>query len=158
MTARTTKTEAPRFLALKWTVSRARDTHGYNVVTLTDTSTDRSFRAIGGGYDMEGTVFAEWLASAHPERLQAIAAQAFNVYTPGRGIARADIAPGTALYGMTRDAETSAVRLDGACGLRAMEAVAEAAGLEVQKLFNSRGRLGGFVVTVAAAATEGGAA
>lgn len=57
----TTKTEAPRFLALKWTVSRARDTHGYNVVTLTDTSTDRSFRAIGGGYDMEGTVFAEWL-------------------------------------------------------------------------------------------------
>lgn len=146
------------FLSLKWTISRARDTYGYNVLSLTDHDSWKTFRTLGGGYDMEGTVFAEWLAAAHPERLQAIAARAFNVYTPGRGIARADVAPGVGLYGMTRTAETSAVRLDGACGLQSMLLVAEAAGLSIRNLFNNRGRLGGFVVTVAVAATEGGAA
>lgn len=146
------------FLSLKWTVSHARATHGWKVLTLTDHHIFKTCRTIGGGYDMEGTVFAEWLAAVHSERLQAVAARASDVYTPGRGIARADIAPGTALYGMTRNAETSAVLLDGGCGLQSMLTIAETAGLSVRKLFNNRGRLGGFVVTVAVAATEGGAA
>ena len=145
------------FLSLKWTVSHARATPGWKVLTLTDHHIWKTCRTIGG-HEMEGTVFAEWLAAAHPERLQAIAARAFNVYTPGRGVARADVAPGVGLYGMTRTAETSAVRLDGACGLQSMLTIAEAAGLSVRQLRNNRGRLGGFVVTVAVAATEGGAA
>jgi hypothetical protein len=157
MTARTTTTEAPRVLSLRWTLSKAADTYGYNALKLTDTRTKRGFRAVGGGYDMEGTVFAEWLTAAHPERLEAIAGRAFNVYTPGRGTDRADIPLGTGLYGLTRTAGTSDVRLDGACGLSSMLAIAEAAGLEVHKFFSNRGRLSGFTVAVAAA-TEGGAA
>lgn len=159
MTARTTTTEAPRVLSLRWTLSKAADTYGYNALKLTDTRTKRGFRAVGGGYvhDMEGTVFAEWLTAAHPERLAAIAGRAFNVYTPGRGTDRADLPPGTGLDGMTRTAGTSDVRLDGACGLSSMLAIAEAAGLEVHKFFSNRGKLAGFTVAVAAA-QEGGAA
>ena len=146
------------FLALKWTLSRAAETYGYNVVTLTGSR--RSFRTVGGGYDMVGSVFAQWLACAYPERLAAIADRAHNVHTPGRsGHERSDVPASVSLYGLTRTAGTSAVHLDGGCGLESMRAIAQAIGVEVQSVYIGRS-LGGFNVTTGAAPAkvEGGAA
>lgn len=47
-------------LTVTWTVSRGRDTYGYNIVTLRERG-DVVARCNGGGYDMRGTVFADWL-------------------------------------------------------------------------------------------------
>lgn len=40
-------------LALSWSVSRGRDTYGYNICRLDDTSTGERFKCMGGGYDMQ---------------------------------------------------------------------------------------------------------
>lgn len=55
-------------LEIKWTVSRARDTSGYNVCTLY-VDGRKAARCNGGGYDMKGTVLGNWLASAFADRL-----------------------------------------------------------------------------------------
>ena len=54
-------------------VSRARDTYGYNMVTLTS-SHGKRFRAMGGGYDMHGQVLGDYVQfNESPDRLRAVA-------------------------------------------------------------------------------------
>jgi len=45
----------------KWTVSRGRDTYGYNICTLYIDG-KKAARCNGGGYDMQGTCLGNWLA------------------------------------------------------------------------------------------------
>lgn len=56
-------------LEFKWTVSKARDTYGYNICTLY-VNGRKSARCNGGGYDMQGTCLGNWLASHYAERLR----------------------------------------------------------------------------------------
>jgi len=64
----TPKPRIPKFtpfnLSERWTISRGRDTCGYNVCTITDGRSLKT-RAHGGGYDMAGTALAEMLCE-HP--------------------------------------------------------------------------------------------
>ena len=54
-------------------VSRARDTYGYNIVTLTSNH-GKKFRAMGGGYDMHGQVLGDYVQfNESPDRLRAVA-------------------------------------------------------------------------------------
>jgi hypothetical protein len=55
-------------LEFKWTVSRGRDTYGYNICSLYVDGRKAS-SCDGGGYDMEGTALGTWLARAYAERL-----------------------------------------------------------------------------------------
>lgn len=55
-------------LEFKWTVSRGRDTYGYNICTLYADGT-RVARCNGGGYDMEGTVLGSFIARNFRDRL-----------------------------------------------------------------------------------------
>jgi hypothetical protein len=66
-------------LRFKWTVSRARETYGYNVCTLY-VDGHKVARCNGGGYDMEGTVLGLWLAKRFADQLCA------NVRTPIYGL------------------------------------------------------------------------
>jgi hypothetical protein len=124
------------YLQLKWTTSRARDTYGYNIVTLTDSDTGKKYRATGGGYDMTGTVVGEWLA----------------------GAADPDDAPATindrtrndsGLYGMTTHRSPKMTRtwvtLDGGCGLQSMRTIAEAIGMKVTATIDRKGNATGFI-------------
>lgn len=125
-------------LTLKWSVSRARDTEGYNIRTLVDDATGKRYRCNGGGYDMTGTVFAEWLTDVHQERLLAIADQAHAVYN---GADRTDrVQNERGLYGMTYYPGGSPhyVHLDGGCGIESMVRIAKAAGLDVQRVYDRR--------------------
>lgn len=53
---------------IRWTVSRGRDTYGYNICTLMIDGI-KVASCDGGGYDMEGTVLGEWLEEAYADRL-----------------------------------------------------------------------------------------
>lgn len=132
-------------LTLSWSTSRGQDTYGYNIARLDDTSTGKRYRCMGGGYDMVGTVFADWLQETHQTELQLICGRAAS-RVEENGLVRSDH-PHT-LYGMTegRDGE---ILLDGACGLESIRRVAEAIGLSVRTLSNRRGHATGFVVEVA---------
>ena len=56
-----------------YSVSRARDTYGYNIVTLTSNH-GKKFRAMGGGYDMHGQVLGDYVQfNTNPDRLRAVA-------------------------------------------------------------------------------------
>lgn len=60
-------------LEFRWTVSRGRDTYGYNICTLYADGA-RVARCNGGGYDMEGTVLGNFLAANFRDRLLHISA------------------------------------------------------------------------------------
>lgn len=143
-----------RILRLTYGTSRARDTEGWQLVTLTDGTTGKRYRAMGGGYDLAGTVFSDWLEAAHADALARIAPdRADCVRTDKRTLtySRPDGATGRPMSGLTWCPDTGRASLDGGCGLESMIAIAEAVGLEVKRLASPRGRLLGFVVTGGAA-------
>jgi len=55
-------------LEFKWTVSRARDTEGYNICSLY-VDGQKVSSCNGGGYDMKGTALGNWIARAYADRL-----------------------------------------------------------------------------------------
>lgn len=136
-------------LSLKWSISRAADTYGYNRVTLTDDSTGKRYACVGGGYDMVGTVLGAWLQDVHADALLTIADRAHQHRSELDR--RTNEAP-DALYGMTSSYKNAALRsahvyLDGACGESSMVRIAEAAGLSVTSEHNRKGHGTGFLVT-----------
>lgn len=48
-------------LFFKWTTSKARDTYGYNICTLKDSRNNKLASTCGGGYDMKGTCFGDFI-------------------------------------------------------------------------------------------------
>lgn len=146
-----------RTLHLTCGTSRARETAGWTVVTLRDSKTGKAFKACGGGFDLEGTVFAEWLEDAHADALARIApGLAYSIRTDKRTTtySRPEGATGRALYGLTWIPATQRASLDGGCGLDSMIRIAEAVGLEVKRIGDRRGHLRALVVN----GSEGGAA
>lgn len=147
-----------RRLVLSWSTSRGQGTYGYNICRLDDRKTNRRNRCMGGGYDMVGTVFADWLQECMADRLKAIKDRAFytfNKQQSSKGLQRHETAE--SLYGMTANylgAECYSVTLDGGFGLSSMIAIAEACGLEVQTLHDRKGHTEGFIVSWPAADGE----
>lgn len=152
-----------QYLALSWSTSRGRDTYGYNICKLTDGH--NKYSTCGGGYDMTGTVFAQYLEANFQDRLKRLHKRAGSEY---RGVAgsykaregkhayalygrneKRKVYPGL-FYGMTAHYDPKGklqkITLDGACGLSSMETIATAIGLEVKTTGNRKGHTTGFIV------------
>jgi len=151
-----TEVKTKTYLSIRWSVSRAQDTYGYNVITLTDQATGKKYRAKGGGYDMTGAVFGEWLQDAHQNALQAIAHRAAAYYdgngqgyTVREGERASWFNPDGLLYGMTEHHDGRVI-LDGAVGIDTMQQVVKAIGLELTRTYvpsgRNRGETTGWVV------------
>lgn len=144
------------YLKVKWSISRGYETAGYNICTLTDESTGKRYRSLGGGYDLLGTVFGEWLQETHQDALARIAGRAHQTVTHTTGSDLWDRTTNQlpdALYGMTlqhtRKMTSARVLLDGGCGFESMRRIAEAIGLTVTGVDRDRrGNPRGYVVTV----------
>jgi hypothetical protein len=97
---------------------------------------------MGGGYDMVGTVFGNWLADTHQSQLVALA-DTNGPSTEHRG----QVAH---LYGMYRWAPAGPVTLDGACGLESMMRIAKSIGVEPERTYKpsgpNRGETTGWIV------------
>lgn len=131
-----------KHLTLTSSISRAQDSYGYNRLTLTDTTTGKKYACVGGGYDMTGTVFAEWMQDNYQSELLAIADKAYYVYD-SKTLSHNPLHQ--TYYGMTKHIHKNFVSLDGACGLECMLIIAQAIGLDVQRQVNSKGQLIGFL-------------
>jgi hypothetical protein len=57
-----------KVLKFKWTVSRARNTEGYNICSLF-VDGKKSASCNGGGYDMKGTALGHWFARSYAKEL-----------------------------------------------------------------------------------------
>lgn len=130
-------------LSISWTTSRGRETYGYNICRLDDRNNGKRYRTCGGGYDMVGTVFGEWLADVYQERLQALVK---TLPLEDCGYAVAGYLRCKDMYGLTVSPKGN-VTLDGACGINSMTHIAEALGLEVQWEGNKKGHTIGYFVS-----------
>lgn len=111
-------------LQIKWTISKARDSYGYNVVTLYDHN--EKFRANGGGYDMLGTVLGKWIQKNYMERLKEL--KPYNL-DPEENYNKKNY--GLFDYG-------HGLRMDGACGIECMIDIAKKIGLSIKKLYDHK--------------------
>ena len=107
-----------KVLELNWTISRAKDTDGYNVITLLDGKT--KYKAMGGGYDMTGTVFGQWLWANYKDL-----------------ISEKLMGKEKDFYGFKR-LNDGKCYLDGACGLDCMLRIAKEIGLSIESYYNVR--------------------
>lgn len=130
-------------LHFKWTVSKGRDTYGYNICTLL-VDGEVVGRCNGGGYDMQGTAFGEWIQNAYQDKLrQLFAADIKNIetnencrtYNTNKGVVIKHM-PGSGFYGVTiywdTMSKTARISLDGACGFNSIQRIAEAIGITLQ--------------------------
>jgi hypothetical protein len=104
-------------LEIRWTVSRGRETEGWNICTLWQQNT-RIAKTCGGGYDMTGTVFANFLNEFYFDLIKE------KVKPEG-------VEGG--MYGLFN--RNGSWYLDGRCGLDCMVEIAKLAGLKVQYVY-----------------------
>ncbi len=110
-----------KILELKYTVSKAQDSYGYNVITLIDRET--KYRTCGGGYDMIGTVFAKWLWANYKDEIIRCCAPY-----------ECKDADGIEYYGYFN--RNGHQYLDGACGIDCIIRIAKSIGLSVERYYN----------------------
>jgi len=123
-------------LDIKWSISRGRETYGWNIVTITDTDTGKKYRTTGGGYDMQGTVLGDWVQDVLQDDLMRIKERAQSVYTDKRF--QVIETNHTHLYGMTFYTNDNKVVLDGGCGENCIIRIIEACGYNIQFLRHGR--------------------
>lgn len=119
-------------LQFKWTVSKGRDSYGYNICSLWVRGKKVSY-CNGGGYDMAGTTLGMYIMAEYQDRLLKIKDRAHRIYN-SNNLNDNPIDPSNNLYGMTLNIikEKASVSLDGACGMSSMEKVMNAIGLTLQ--------------------------
>ena len=127
-------------LDLSWSTSRGQDTYGYNICRLDDSR--KRYRCMGGGYDMIGTVFGDWLADMYAPEITALFDTRASVDAEYAVKGYRKIPD---LYGVTMSPDGK-VHYDGACGIESMIRIAEAIGLQVQQTYSRKGRTTGFIV------------
>jgi len=128
-------------LHFKWTISKGRETYGYNICSLLVNGT-KVAQCMGGGYDMQGTVFANWLEKEFAPELMRLFAPDFAELKAGKAETRqytlqsGDVVFCTTpknYYGATIRTNSRTGQddlcLDGAAGLNAIERIANAIGL-----------------------------
>lgn len=124
-------THRERVLQIKWSISKGRFTQGYRIASLREHGEVKA-RCHGGGYDMRGTVFAEWLEKEFQSRLVKIGSR-MSYQRHKNGDTRRNEA-GNNLYGGTFDRGKRHVALDGGCGFSSIQRIAEAIGLTVRSI------------------------
>jgi hypothetical protein len=140
----------PTYLSVTWGISKARDSYGYNRVQIIDTNTSKRFSACGGGYDMLGSAFGEWLQKTHQDLLMCYSAMAHDICEQQDTKQWLRYGNKDGLYGMTlyvRDGNEISVSLDGGCGLDCMIKIARSIGLTVDpvKTYSRKGQCSGVV-------------
>lgn len=111
-------------LHFKWTVSRGRDTYGYNICSLWIDGY-KVASCSGGGYDMKGTCLGDWLQNEFQNRLKQIV---LPVLQQGDR---------STFYGSGWNKEKNSVYCDGAAGFSSMRRIGEAIGITLEYDRNS---------------------
>jgi hypothetical protein len=120
----------------KWTVSRGRDTYGYNICSLW-INDHKISSCNGGGYDMEGTALGNWMQKAFHDQLKRLKANYGSLDTP------------TGFYGLSfynnkrkkrqkTWSKDCSVSLNGACGFSSMERILKRLGYQLRYVTGSR--------------------
>lgn len=130
-----------RHLSLTWSISKARDSYGYNRLTLRDAHTGSKHVTCGGGYCMTSAVLAMWADENLQDRLatitpdQAVDLRLYGFY-----------AKGLSMHGRPALARA---HIDQGIGVSSVQNVLKAIGIEVEEVYDRskrNGKLIGFMV------------
>lgn len=125
----TQRTKHMNALRITWTVSRGRETEGWNICTITDEN-GKKYRTCGGGYDMQGTVFANWLWDNYRDRIiKTCRPIDYDQEDYREQYHNAD-------YGFFT--KGGKFWLDGGCGMSSITSIAKKIGLKVRTHWNER--------------------
>ena len=109
-------------LRFKYTTSRGRDTYGYNICSLY-VNGRKAYSCNGGGYDMKGTVFANYIQNNYQEQLLKLhSAEYYGMWfykNNGSGVERVD---------SYEESNKTGAYLDGGCGFDSMKKILVACG------------------------------
>ena len=123
---------------IKHSISRGRDTYGYSIVTAV--CNGKSYRTLGGGYDMIGTVLGDWFETEYQDDLTALVTTLQLEHYVGT-----TKRPANAFYGLfVRD--DNSVYIYGACGLSCVLEIIRACGYKTQTYNNKNNRTESFLV------------
>jgi len=134
----TEKQTVRKTLEFRWTVSRGRDTYGYNICSLW---IDRRKVAScnGGGYDMQGTVLGEWIQNNFIYQLTKLKSRRGGESSDGfYGLTFHKMTTEGAEYHETHQGDDDHVCLDGGCGIESMKRIAEAIGIDLRYVMDSK--------------------
>lgn len=129
-------------LNFKWTVSRGQDTYGYNICSLYVDGV-KVASCNGGGYDMQGTVFAEYLNQNYSEQLERLAWNELKEAIDTQESRYYNHAGG-GFYGLIvskykgENTYSCNALCDGGCGMSSMRQIAEAMGLKLEFIHEQR--------------------
>ena len=132
-------------LDLSWAISKGRDTYGLNIARLDDSISGKRYRTCGTGYDMIGTVLADWFEDQYQNKLIELVQsnvdklEVYSAACPAWQKVKG-------FYGMTYHPNENRVSLDGACGVESILCIIEACGFEVQRSRNKKGHTTAFHV------------
>ena len=117
-------------LVISWGTSRGHETYGYTLATLREHGHVMA-RQCGGGYDMRGAAFADWLNKVYGSRYFDLDLSARD----GQGKRLTGASGPTPYYGLYSwiDSKTGKEKraINGACGFSTVCNLAAAIGLEV---------------------------
>jgi len=101
---------------------------------------------MGGGYDMTGTVFGDWLESEYQRELrELVSTLELQPYgSTGTRVVKESLNP--SFYGLFVRADGS-VYLNGSCGISSMQRIANAIGFDIQWIGNRKGHTIGYTLT-----------
>lgn len=125
-------------LTVKWSISKAQDTYGYNICTVVNDDNGERFKCLGGGYDMLGTSLANFIEKEYQAELIAKHDQAYAKYVDSKRLDDGTNKQG--FYGMTahtKGGECYKVSLDGGCGINSIERIIkEVLGLTLERKYS----------------------
>jgi len=128
--------------SVSWSVSKGRDTYGYNICRL-DGPNGKRYRTCGGGYDMVGTVLADFMCDQFQIQLrELVLLNAERTEECGYSVSGYRKLP--ELYGLTVTPK-GRVEVDGACGVSSVIKIFRAIGIDVQSTCGRR-QLDGFLL------------
>lgn len=141
-----------KVIEFKWTTSRGIETYGYNICTLRDRFGERLGKCSGGGYDMKGTSFGNWIERDFQAELLALVHSvpreniSWCIYQKQDGPkwerpAETRTGREERFYGLTVIVDEKGkekVNLDGACGFESMRRVLQAIGLDIRWLHETK--------------------
>lgn len=146
-------------LEFKWTVSRGRDTYGYNICTLY-VNGDRVSSCSGGGYDMQGTALGDWIEAQFSEELKTLEAHWTEGEYPNDNYKRHGLC---GLYFLRAGAKYSTVgsweegdrvSVDGGVGFSCMKEILLALGFELDWIRSRKKNNDQFIMRTARIETE----
>jgi hypothetical protein len=133
--------ESGIYAEFRWTVSKGRDTYGYNICSLYING-EKVSSCQGGGYDMQGTCLGDWIEKQFQEELKSLEAGTSETVETDRGTYQKRSGfcglffsvPGERYASRSRWIEGAKVSLDGGCGIRCMEDILKVLGYDFRYL------------------------